>query len=232
MHLRTQYLALFVLPLFLVAKLEAGALTWKTENISVDAIEGQKNKVKEDFPFTNTSNHPVTITSVRTSCGCTTAALDKKTYAAGEKGTIAVSFDVAERTGLQEKDIMVTTDEANQPVTRLHLEINVKEYLSMTPRLLMWKTTEPPSEKLIVVSVLPSQPATDIQAVYGAPGTFQTRTEVVTKGLKYNVYVKPISTAQRINTIITFHAKFASAPERTAVVYVYVNPPGVSQTDD
>jgi hypothetical protein len=49
------------------------------------------------FPFTNAGSEPVTITSLRTSCDCTTASLAKHTYAPGEGGSITATFTVGGR---------------------------------------------------------------------------------------------------------------------------------------
>jgi hypothetical protein len=38
------------------------------------------------FPFTNTGEYPVTISSTRSSYGCVVAALEKKRYEPGESG--------------------------------------------------------------------------------------------------------------------------------------------------
>lgn len=43
------------------------------------------------YAFTNVGEQSITITQVRTSCGCTTATLDKTTYAPGESGQIVAT---------------------------------------------------------------------------------------------------------------------------------------------
>src|SRR4051812_42893330 len=47
------------------------------------------------YRFTDTGDTPVTIDSVRTSCGCTTASLPRKEYQPGESGEIEARFDLA-----------------------------------------------------------------------------------------------------------------------------------------
>jgi len=66
-------------------------------------------QVVATFPFTNAGSEPVTITSLRTSCDCTTASLAKHTYAPGEGGSITATFTVGGRTGPQTKTILVRT---------------------------------------------------------------------------------------------------------------------------
>jgi hypothetical protein len=232
MYLKARPVALFALSLFFLAKLDASTLTWGKDKISTEIVAGEQAEVKATFPFKNTGDHPVTIIGAQPSCGCTTAALSKKTYAPGESGEIAVVFRPAERTGLQEKYITVTTDEPNQPAARLLLEVNIKEYLTIGPAMLTWKTGDKLSEQLVVVSALPSFPITEITAQDEPAGTVNTRIEIVDKGQKYNVYVKPVSTGDRLTAGVAIQAKFANGKEKKTELYVYVNPPGVSQTDD
>src|SRR5580704_9751815 len=206
MHLRIRPIALFVLSLLALPRLGAGALTWGKDRISTEVIAGEQAEVKATFPFKNNGDHAVTITGAKPSCGCTTAGLDKKTYAPGESGEIAVVFHPAERTGLQEKYITVTTDEPNQTPTQLLLEVNIKQYLTVEPRLLAWKLGNKPSEKLAVVSALPSRPITELTAQGVVAGACETRIEVVEKGQKYNLYVKPVSTAKGLITEVIIQA--------------------------
>ena len=230
---KARSIALFALSLCFLARLDAGTLTWGKDKISAEVFEGEQAEVKAAFPFKNTGDHPVTITSAQTSCGCTTAGLDKRTYAPGESGEITVVFHPAERTGLQEKYITVTTDEPDQQPTRLLFEVNIRQYFAIEPRLLKWKMGDKPAEQRIVLSALPSRPMTEVTVQDEPAGTFTTRIEVVEKGQKYNLYVKPVSTAAaRLNTTLKIKAKFANNTERMRVAYVYVDPPGFNQAGD
>jgi len=75
-----------------------GALTWNTERIDLTTKPGDKEAVGL-FRFENNSQKTVTITSVQPSCGCTTAALEKRIYAPGEKGEIKAVFTLGDRVG-------------------------------------------------------------------------------------------------------------------------------------
>ena len=128
MHLRARPIVLVILSLFFLVKLNASVLTWDGKGrISVEIMEGRQKKVKVGFPFKNDSDHPVTITSVKTDCGCVTAEPSERSCPAGRKAMVIVTFDVAGLTGLQEKYVTVTTDEPNQPPTRLLLRVNIKK---------------------------------------------------------------------------------------------------------
>lgn len=101
---------LAALPLLFAAPSHA-ALTWQS-NAHTYAAKAADTRVSHAFTFTNDSDEPVTIDSVKTSCGCTTAKLAKRTYSPGETGTIQATFDFGPRTGKQVKTITVKTDES------------------------------------------------------------------------------------------------------------------------
>ena len=84
-------------------------------------------QVVATFPVTNAGSEPVTITSLRTSCDCTTASLAKHTYAPGEGGSITATFTVGGRTGPQTKTILVQTTDKVESTVVLTLQVHVPE---------------------------------------------------------------------------------------------------------
>lgn len=66
-------------------------LHWRKALIQQTAAPADEEAVAE-YAFTNAGPDTVTIQSVHSSCGCTTAALDKKVYQPGESGRITVTL--------------------------------------------------------------------------------------------------------------------------------------------
>lgn len=78
----------------------------------------QGEKVEYTYNFTNTGEVPLVIASVKASCGCTVAdGWPKEPLAPGEKGSIPVTFDSANKKGHQSKSITVLTNA--EPKTRV-----------------------------------------------------------------------------------------------------------------
>ncbi len=82
--------------------------------------------VGHTFVITNTGDQPLVISNVRTSCGCTTAALAKTTLNPGEAVNLAVTFDTAGYSGKVGKTIYVTSNDPTTPVLTLLLTGTVK----------------------------------------------------------------------------------------------------------
>ncbi|GAB2976394.1 hypothetical protein GCM10027049_09050 [Mucilaginibacter puniceus] len=68
------------------------------------------DKVTYDFKFTNTGPSPLIISTATASCGCTVPEWPKEPIQPGQDGNIKVTFDSANKEGLQDKQITVTAN--------------------------------------------------------------------------------------------------------------------------
>lgn len=202
-------------------------LSWEKDAIDTDAGPDQAD-VQVDFLFRNPGDRPITITELKTSCGCTTTALEKKTYAPGETGRIGVTFTIGHRTGKQEKFIRVKTDApGDDEPTELALRVNVRAYLAFAPNAVFWRTGEPPVEKTITCTALLPQDIALLEALT-RDSSFHTRIEVVESGRKILLHVRPASTTAPANASIHLKFRVAGAKERRFDAYAYVIQPDSS----
>ena len=70
----------------------------------------QVDKRKHTFLFTNSSELPLYILDVNTSCGCTVASYSEDVIAPGENGEINLDYDPKNKKGIQEKKVIVTSN--------------------------------------------------------------------------------------------------------------------------
>ncbi|MDZ4712183.1 MAG: DUF1573 domain-containing protein [bacterium] len=76
----------------------------------------QGPQLEFSFKFTNKGKSPLIIEKVQPSCGCTGATTGgKNEYAKGESGEIKVTFNTQGRTGHQEKQIIIFTNDPDAP---------------------------------------------------------------------------------------------------------------------
>lgn len=76
-------------------------------------IKQSGGKVSHNFSFTYQGETPITVTGTPTSCQCTEAFIDKKTFNSGESGVLTVVFNPnlhAEPEGRFFKTAMILTD--------------------------------------------------------------------------------------------------------------------------
>ena len=128
-------------------------LRWETRELEFSPAIDQK-EVTADFRFQNVGQSEIKITSVNTSCGCTTAALEKNTIAPGEKGEIKATFNVGERVGLQQKTISVESTDPESPKTSLTLRVRIPAVAQVSPNSLQWQLGGAPSAQTINIRIL------------------------------------------------------------------------------
>jgi Protein of unknown function (DUF1573) len=190
-----------------LAAASQAALEWEStvqESRSTPAQE----KALAVFRFKNTGATAVTIASIRSSCGCTTAHLEKRRYAPGERGEIVADFRFGSRTGMQEKTVTVTTDEAGAPTVNLVLRVMIEEALTVLPSLVFWRLGDAPAPRQIELRAAAGQPLS-IASVESADPNFKPQLQTVKEGERYLLTIEPASTAARATTTLTIKASAA-----------------------
>ena len=146
-----------------------------------------------EFPFQNTGERSIEIARIKTTCGCTTAKLDKMIYAPGETGVIKGTFSVGNRQGVQSQSIRVFTAGSGKPLCELLLTLEIPTILSFSPHLLFWRTGgEAESREISVqlhsfggeyklLSVRSSSPVFDVETFKSHDGSKQA----------YKIFVTP-----------------------------------------
>jgi len=117
--------------LFLLATLMFAKPTIKFKNTTVDFGEVNSGKIVDiAFEFENTGSDVLLIKNIIPACGCTTAALTKKEYQPGEKGTILSKFNTSGYNGKVIKTITVTSNDPAAAELRLTLSgtVTVKDF--------------------------------------------------------------------------------------------------------
>jgi Protein of unknown function (DUF1573) len=207
----------FLLALALPA-LTGQALTWTAHTITVSTAPFQTTQ-DATFAFQNTSDRPVTITDIQTTCECLTAATDQKTYAPGARGLLTGLFTVGDRFGLYQRAITVLTDESDTP-TRLVLEINVPALATLTPQSLVWHLADSPAEKAIEIK--PAEGLTiDFTVVEITNDSFSARLETVVAGQHYRLHVTPVRPGEAANAALRVHGRAKSGQD--VLVSAYAN---------
>lgn len=171
-------------------------LDWEEQRISHTAPITDDH-AEMSFAFTNTGQQPVTITSIRTSCGCTTATLDKKTYAPGESGEIVAIFAFGDRIGKQRKRVTVKTIEAGEDgklieeETALELRVTIPEAVKIRPRLVYWRQGEDLTAKTVRITIDHDQPIRVTEASADG-GSVLVELRIIEEGKAYELTLTPI----------------------------------------
>ncbi|MBU6339892.1 MAG: DUF1573 domain-containing protein [Bacteroidetes bacterium] len=93
---------------------QAPVVSWKTETDHNFGQVRQGYPVKFTFQFTNITQEPVLLQTVRTTCGCTAAKWPESAILPGETGDILIEYDTY-KSGDFEKKIRVFFDKQRKP---------------------------------------------------------------------------------------------------------------------
>lgn len=93
-------------------------------NFKFDKIKEGKI-VSHAFKFKNTGTAPLLIISAQASCGCTVPSYPKEPIPPGGSGEILVKFDSHNRTGHQEKNVLITSNAVPERVP-VSFEVDVE----------------------------------------------------------------------------------------------------------
>lgn len=128
-------------------------ITFEMMNHDFGRVASGKPAIAE-FKFKNTGTEKLVIQQVRTSCGCTAAALDVKEFEPGQGDTIKVTFNPKGK-GPQAKTITVVHNGKNGPDTMLNIKSDVFEVVEATPSALQLGEMvrgQPRTERVVLLS--------------------------------------------------------------------------------
>lgn len=123
---------------FLAANISIADICFKEQGISA-TISQNASTFSFSFDFQNTSNYPVKILKIATTCACTKAKSDKEVYLPNEPGKISGEFEIGSRTGVQNKKIFVETDDPKNPKITLSLNLTIPVLAEFRPKMLYWQ---------------------------------------------------------------------------------------------
>ncbi len=81
--------------------------------------------VKATISFKNTGNDVLTISDVKTSCGCTAALLSSKTLKPGETGSVKIELDTTGRDGELTRTVTLYSNDPKEPNQTITLFVNI-----------------------------------------------------------------------------------------------------------
>jgi hypothetical protein len=211
----------FLLSLLIATAAVAHAeLSWDKPTQQFDRSP-EDEAVEARYSFRNTGAQPVTIKSLRSSCGCTTARLEKKTYAPGEQGEVTLRFKFGDRKGLYRKTVTVNTDEQNAEPLVLNLIVNIHDPLTFTPALVWWRRGDASEAKTVQAESAPGQRVA-ITGVSSSSPAFSARLVTTQAGQKYAVVITPASTTEKTTAEIKVQTNFPADAPRAYTIHARV----------
>lgn len=176
------------------------------------------------FRFTNSGKNTVKITSIHSSCGCTTADLEKRVYAPGESGEIEAVFIYGTRTGKEHKVITVVEEEnGDERSTMLEIFVEIPESVSFKPMIQYWKIGSQADARPIVVTLAEGFAGKPVSArMYSEKTNFSVSQPVKMPDGTYHVTVTPLSTDETLTEAGEILIQVEGNNDRKLMFYVSV----------
>lgn len=213
-------LKLFLVVLFsLAASCASAQLKWDVLEVS-QTVTATVVEALASFPFKNSGDDSVTITEISSSCGCTTAELEKKTYAPGESGEIVAKFKIGSRYGLQTKTIQIKTDVEEAP-TVLTMKTSIPKLVDLQPAYVAWARGEVPDMKTVSVTMGAAEPVHIIKVEAENP-TVHVELEETEAGKTYLLNLFPESTDVAQKVRIKILTDYPRETPRTFYIFAHI----------
>ena len=201
-------------------------LIWDKSEIELRPKLGDATAVAI-FKYENKGDKPIHINAVRTSCGCTVAASEKKDVAPGEKGEISATFHIGDRTGMQQKTVTVDTDDPTHPSTVLTLKAMISQFLDLQPALVFWQIGEQSKPKTITVKVAKGVAVKSLDVTSSAPD-FSAKVEPGPGEGEFRINVQPKDTTRPIAATLTIKPDSAAPGSKPYFATARVTPPAAA----
>jgi hypothetical protein len=181
----------------------------------------EEGSVDAKYRFTNNGKEPVKIENVKTSCGCTTAALKKTDYAPGESGEIDAKFTFGGRVGRQEKVILVSTSQARENPIALRLVVDIEDQIHIQPELVFWRVGEQPDPKKIEVTVADNASVKILSVVSDNP-LIRAQLSEVKPGKEYEIQITPTDVSQKGSATLLILTNYPQQNPQTRYAYARI----------
>lgn len=208
----------------------AAGLEFKELTVNQDAAVNA-TIVTTDFPFTNASDKPVTITKSDPGCTCLKVEVSggKLSYQPGESGVIRTTFDVGNSTGDVEKGVAVWLDDdpAAKPSVYLKVNFHIPVLVNLEPKTLSWEIGGKAESKTIHIKIADGSTINILDVKSKA--SFKTELKIVEKGSAYELVVTPKSVDGPDLSVIRIETDSRVAKQKTQQAFAVVRKPVANQ---
>ncbi|MEA2012667.1 MAG: DUF1573 domain-containing protein [Verrucomicrobiota bacterium] len=194
-------------------------LNWEKKIIELNATY-KDTEITAIFNFVNSGDSPVNIHKVKTSCGCTTAKLEKRVYRSGESGTIMATFKFGNRVGSQRKKVYVYTSDKNQRLVTLEIKVEIPQVAELSKTFLKWKLGKTLETKNVEVTI---RKDADVHII-GVDSSHDFIRPLLKKisDKKYTIEVTPKHITEKANATISIDITYPNKSIKVLKVYARI----------
>ncbi|HEY5653676.1 MAG TPA: DUF1573 domain-containing protein [Pontiella sp.] len=194
-------------------------LEWATKKIELQVLPAQLIS-SEIFRFKNSGKKPVSIDSIKVSCGCISAHLQNRTFAAGASGELTIRFDLKGRTGPQEKFATVKTDDGVE--VKLVITADVPETYEISPKMLRWPRGADEQKKSAML-LNPNKTSVRLLSIKSSNKLLPAELKTIREGFEYEVVVSRLPEAINARSVIRIQTEPPPGHKESKTLKLYVH---------
>ena len=183
----------------------------------------QGESAEHVFVVRNDGSEPLKIESVRSSCGCTAAMMDKNELAPGETAELKAVFNSSRFKGAVSKKIFINSNDPDYPITTLELKSIVDIDIDVNPARIYFhglKTGEQLDREITISNLSDSEISIlEISSTVPDIKTELTNMTIAPGGsTKLNLHIDKINKEMRLTGELTIRN---SSPQSVVKVLLY-----------
>lgn len=212
--MRTKIVAGAVVMAVFNSSLLAG-LSWESTEQAIQPSAGGEVRAMASFPFRNVGKDPIVLTTVKTSCQCAAAVVEKKEYGPGEQGEVVMTISRRGRSGNQVATALVKTGDGKTVI--LTMKILAADFLKVKPPFVVWKRGESAAKELDVE--VAAGAAVNKLTAFSTNPNFDITVDPVESGKRYRIHIVPKTSESP--AVATFTIESDYPKERPGRIFAY-----------
>lgn len=176
--------------------------------------------VRATFTLRNEGDGLLTISQVRTGCGCTTTALEKRELAPGEETPLVATLSLKNRSGPQNKHITIGSNDPDNPDMRAIVQGTAVRFITISPSLI-YLFSAPQGQTITRNVEILSETQTSFQILSvdaSHPDLAVGITPISTNAYRLSLTLPNTWPAGRINESLRIHTDHPHAPLLTCEI--------------
>jgi hypothetical protein len=199
--------------------------------VATAGIEWQKNDLVLEvhptqlaaeavFPFKNTGDEPASIDEVYITCSCLSSKPLKESYAPGEEGELVIRFDLRERTGKQEKAVLVGSSD-DEEMTELRFTTDIPQNYVFDSKFIDFVKGDTEKTKTIRLKN-PNKKPIKLLSINSSHEDLPATLKTIREGFEYEVSVERKSTEKSIRSVIRIATEPPPGEKQAKTIHLYV----------
>jgi len=193
-------------------------LEWAEKKATLQ-VHPTQTSAEAVFDFTNTGDHPVSISDINITCGCLSAQPVNDSYEPGETGQLVVRFNLQGRKGMQHKHVEVTTSDGQR--ADLNIVTDIPEAYQASTSILLWKKGDDAKQKVLRLTN-PNEKPIKLFSITSSLKELPAELTAIRDGFEYEITVTRNTDKSNVRSVIRIETEAPPGMTESKTLKYYV----------